>query len=167
MSDSPPRTPVRSRRRFLALPVTLALAACLGASTLAMLPDAAQAESEGKKAYWQDRYRNLLRRKAELRSQIETERALYAAANRRNYRRGPVRHEHLEKVREAEKELATVEAALETFVDDARRDGALPGWLYEVEEEQLVRTGGSDSEDVDDRGGRNPKFLSNESAEDS
>jgi len=167
MSDSTQHTPVRSRRSFLALPVTLGIAACLGVSSLALLPAVAQGEPEGKKAYWQDRYRTLLRSASELRSRIASERALYAAANRRNYRRGPVRHVHRANVRQAEEELATVESALETFADDARRDGALASWLYEVEDELLARAEnpGSDAEEIDDNAGRNPRFFSREEDE--
>ena len=41
-------------------------------------------------------------------------------------------------MQEAEKELARVEEELSTLADDARRAGALPGWLYEVEMEPVA-----------------------------
>ncbi|HEB90088.1 MAG TPA: hypothetical protein ENI85_10995 [Deltaproteobacteria bacterium] len=93
--------------------------------------------AEIEKAYWQDRYRRLRKEAARLRREIEEARTAYAAANRRNYRRGPVRHEYRAKMLEAEKELSRVEAELSTLHDEARRAGALPGWLREVEMEPV------------------------------
>ena len=94
------------------------------------------ATDDEAKSYWQEKYRSLLERRDELNEIVETERELYADANRRNYRRGKKRHIHRAKMLEAQAELEKVEAALAAFPDEARRGGALPGWLYEVEEER-------------------------------
>ena len=126
-------------------------------------PDADPVE---QKAYWQNRYRDLRSEAARLRREFERERELYADANRRNYRRGPVRHEHREKAAKAEQDLARVEAELAGFSEEARRKGALPGWLYEVEDEPIEITDSPPepeapaelAEDEDD-GGRNPLYL--------
>lgn len=160
MLESTPGFAVVSRRALLTLPLVVGLALGLAISPLSAATARAQDASAGQKTHWQDRYRTLLNRQAELRSEIDSERALYAAANRRNYRRGTVRHVHLEKVKAAEEELAGVESALEDFAEEARRAGALPGWLYEVEEEQLAKQQkAGDESDEDATAGRNPRFL--------
>jgi hypothetical protein len=111
-----------------------------------------------KESLQQD-YRDLITKADRLRDVIERERELYADANRRNYRRGKKRHVHLDAVELATRELAEVEAQLATFADDARRAGAPPGWLNEVEMEledadrlPAIGTGPGD-------GGRNPIYL--------
>jgi hypothetical protein len=91
------------------------------------------AELRTEKESWQSEYRDLISKAARLRDVIARERELYADANRRNYRRGQKRHVHLEAIDVATKELGEVEARLATFADDARRAGAPPGWLNEVE----------------------------------
>ena len=104
-------------------------------SFTALAADGVGSDSElrEKKAYWQTRYRELLSDQRELRALVAQERELYADANRRNYRRGKKRHVHRDAMLEAQAELAEVEQKLSTIEDDARRAGALPGWLYEVE----------------------------------
>jgi hypothetical protein len=92
-------------------------------------------ELRAKKVHWQTRYRDLLSRQRELHAIIGTERELYADANRRNYRRGSKRHTHRKAMLEAQAKLEKVEQKLSTIEDDARRAGALPGWLYDVEME--------------------------------
>jgi hypothetical protein len=93
----------------------------------------AEAELRADKESWQDEYRDLVTRADRLRDEIDRERELYADANRRNYRRGQKRHVHLETIDVATRELSEVEAQLATFAEDARRAGAPPGWLNEVE----------------------------------
>lgn len=116
-------------------------------------------EIREQKTYWQTRYRQLLSDRQELQALVARERELYADANRRNYRRGDKRHVHRDAMLEAQDQLAEVERALSTIRDDARRAGALPGWLNEVEfefEESRERpaiTAGPGDE------GRNPLYL--------
>ena len=86
------------------------------------------------KAYWQERYRTLLRQREIETLVIERERELYADANRRNYRRGRKRHVHRDAMHEAMVRRGLVEERLDAFREEARRAGVLPGWLYEVEE---------------------------------
>lgn len=122
----------------------------------------ASAEEAGPKSYWQERYRNLLRESEQLRATIETERELYADANRRNYRRGAKRHTHRIKLQEAEDKLRLVEAELATIADDGRRAGALPGWFYEVELENAVPASASPPDPGPGDAGRNPLYLDGE-----
>lgn len=116
------------------------------------------------KAYWQERYTKLLQQRFIEDRVIERERELYADANRRNYRRGKKRHQHRDAMLEAIARKGEVEDRLAVFKEEARRAGALPGWLYEVEDswrESLVSppaaTGdGADANSEDE--GRNPRF---------
>jgi hypothetical protein len=100
-----------------------------------MAAQANDAETRALKTFWQNKYRGLILRAAELRRTVSSERESYAEANRRNYRRGSKRHAHYDEMKKAASELATVEAELATIEDDGRRAGALPGWFYEVEME--------------------------------
>lgn len=93
-------------------------------------------EAAAEKAYWQKRYASLLDEAEVLRETVERERELYADANRRNYRRGDKRHRHRKAMLEAAARLEVVERELEALPDEARRAGALPGWLREVELER-------------------------------
>lgn len=134
-------------------------------SALAWEPAGSDPERRAEKVYWQNRYRSLLEDAARLRAEVERERELYADANRRNYRRGRKRHVHREAMQAAAERLAEVEAQLATIEDEARRAGALPGWLYEVEAELEdadgragVATGPGDE-------GRNPLYLEQEQDE--
>ncbi len=153
----------RNARKILAC--ALALLA-LAASPVAAGDDpSSEPELRATKAYWQNRYRNLLRDAARLRSEVERETELYADANRRNYRRGKKRHIHREAAKEAEQELAKVEAELATIEDDARRAGALPGWLYEVEFEMQdaeLRPGIATGPEQEQDEGRNPLYDDDE-----
>jgi hypothetical protein len=75
-----------------------------------------------------------------LRKKAEVARTAYAAANRRNYRRGTNRREQWLTANEAESDLARVEAELAGLDDEARVSGALPGWLREVKDEPTGET---------------------------
>ena len=122
---------LRGPRRLAAL---IALLAMAFAAPSSFARDDAQ--SDGMKQYWQNRYRQLLRSADELRAEIAHETELYADANRRNYRRGTKRHMHRVAAEEAKAKLDAVESKLSTIKDEGRRAGALPGWFYEVEEER-------------------------------
>ena len=119
------------------------------------------AELASEKDFWQTRYRTLFDRADTLRETIAIETELYADANRRNYRRGTKRHIHRVAAEEARAELAEVERELSTLPDEARRQGALPGWFYEVEEDRsaIVRNPALAPEPDDRDEARNPRFA--------
>ena len=118
-------------------------------------------ERGATKAYWQTRYTSLLDRAEQLRATVAEQTELYADANRRNYRRGQKRHIHRVAAEEARAELAEVERELSTLPDEARRQGALPGWFYEVEEDRsaIVRNPAPAPEPDDRDEARNPRFF--------
>jgi len=132
-------------------------------SSIAPIEVHAQTEIEdgfrGSKIYWQERYRTLRNEEARLRKKAEVARTKYAAANRRNYRRGTNRREQRLIAIEAETELVRVKEELAGLAEEARVSGALPGWLREVEDEPpagreslpKVATDGAKDQD-----GRNP-----------
>jgi len=150
------RSSSRSIARWLV--ALLSLAAMFAAPLTFARSDA---ELEGMKTYWQDRYRQLLVSADDLREEIERETELYADANRRNYRRGTKRHVHRVAIEEAEKKLAEVDRELATIKDEGRRAGALPGWFYEVEQDRadVARNPTLAPSPEDLEGGRNPKFT--------
>lgn len=125
-----------TRRRPLGRKHAARSIACLILGMFFVMPlsaAATDADDEGAKAYWQTRYRGLHADVVRLRGDIARERELYADANRRNYRRGSKRHAHREAMMKAMAELGRVEADLATIEEDGRRDGALPGWFYEID----------------------------------
>ena len=147
--------------RVLALFWVLALTAIVVPTANAAPSSETDAEIELREARerWQQQYRSLLTETARLRSEIQEGTELYAAANRRNYRRGSKRHFHREELEAAKRKLAELETELANFEDKARRGGALRGWLTQVETEfedqtrsPAVTTGPGDE-------GRNPLHL--------
>lgn len=149
--------------------IPLAAIMMSGASVLTS-PSVGQAQNvssddtDMRKAYWQGRYRELRQEIARARREVETQKTAYAEANRRNYRRGSVRHVYYEAWKKAEGELARAEEEFATIEDDARRDGALSSWFYEIEDEPIVLqpavppAGGDAAEESDEDAGRNPIF---------
>jgi len=106
----------------------------------------------------------LLRNAALLERNARRSREYYAQAQRRNYPRGGARQRLLAQAAEAEAELRTVREEIEALRVEARREGALPGWLYEVEDEEIVvpepaAPDGSDSSSDERDAGRNPLYL--------
>jgi hypothetical protein len=127
-------------RMTLVLPLISILAIAgvgFSTSTTAQAQVRSDADLEQDKAHWQGLYRKALQDVARLKRDAARHREAYAKANRRNYRRGTARHDHRLKAEEAEKALALAEKKLADFADEARRGGALPGWLYEVEDEPV------------------------------
>lgn len=114
----------------------------------------------------QRQYRDLLRNKAIFQRNAVTAREEYAEANRRNYPRGEARKQYLINEKEALDALAEVEVAIEKLHEQGRRDGALPGWFAEVEDEPLSLTQpaapAEDDDRVRDREGRNPLYFDDE-----
>jgi len=151
---------VRTRRTVAVLTSGILMLAFVGVN-LASAEDEATLRAE--KDFWQERYSSLLKRADSLEATVERERELYADANRRNYRRGTVRHVHRDAMLEAQAELAEVKAELAGIQEEGRRAGAMPGWFYEVELEREsgplrpgTETGPSDE-------GRNPLYLETDS----
>ncbi len=139
-----------------ALGVSLSLAATSASAQTAE-------EIQAQRDRWQGQYRDLLRDRLRLTANIAKSRKNYSQAQRRNYPRGGARQQFLVDVENAEKALAaTEEAILEIFVA-ARGEGVPPGWLYEVEDETIEwvqpAAPGSDSDDEEDRAGRNPIYF--------
>ena len=121
------------------------------------------ASVEEVKAEWQGRYRKLLTDAARLRRNAEAARYNYSQANQRNYPRGAARKQFLIDEENAQAELVQVEADIEKLREDGRREGALPGWFYEVEDEPLdAPQPAAPVEDPADREGRNPLYLDTE-----
>jgi hypothetical protein len=165
--------PTASRRaRFLIAPLLTLALVTTGAIIFAPVP--AQAESEedlqAQKDHWQSEYRRLLRNAAQLKENSRRSREDYAQAQRRNYPRGGARQRLMVQAEQAEADLVTVQEEIEEFRLRAQREGALPRWLYEVEDEEIVLpepaapdASMSDGEaEEDDRAGRNPLYFDEE-----
>ena len=187
-----PRTePTRHLRMIFALFSGIAL---LTTASVLVEPTSAWAQSEealqSQKEHWQSRYRSLLENAARLEHNARISRENYAQAQRRNYPRGGARQRLMLQAEQAEAELADVREEIEALHLEAQREGALPGWFYEVDDEEISipepaspDTSGSnddgrnplyaddddgrnplyaDDDDDDDDGGRNPLYADDE-----
>lgn len=160
----------RSFRAALRLATVLACLLAFGAADLLPLaagPASAQTEEEllKLKANWQERYRRLLTNRAILKNNVAKARKNYAQAQRRNYPRGGAREQFLLDAAAAEKELVGVEEEIEQIFVDARREGIVPGWLYEVDDEPIAVPAAADGADDAPDDGRNPLYANDEEAE--
>lgn len=146
----------------------VALCAPLGVALDATMATAAGSEEEQSlKEEWQRNYRGLLQERARLQRNAAAARADYKRAQRRNYPRGGAREQILRNAKEAEKGIVQVETVIEAFKVDARGAGVLPGWLYEIEEEEAeglapAAPAEEAARDDRDREGRNPIYFEDE-----
>jgi hypothetical protein len=159
--------PARSVFATLAIGLLSGLPASL--SLFVIQPSTAHAQVTGEedlqnqKEYWQDRYRRLRQDAARLERNAERARKAYALAQRRNYPRGGARQQLFQQIEDAETELESVRKEIAELPSEARRAGAMPGWLYEVEKEEVVipEPAAPDSSELaaDDCAGRNPIYC--------
>ncbi len=166
--------PVRSSRSAVAtlaiglmsgVPVALSLSAIQVPDAQAQLAE--DDDHQNQKEYWQDRYRRLRQDAARLERNAERARKAYALAQRRNYPRGGARQKLFQQIEDAEAELESVRQEIAELPTEARRAGAMPGWLYEVEEEEVVipepaAADAIDADETEDRAGRNPLYFDDE-----
>jgi len=124
--------------------------------------EAAQAET---KSQFQAEYRRLLHNAELLRQNAANARENYSKSRARRYPRGAASRQFLIDAEEAERELVEVEAEIERFKTNGQREGALPRWFYEVEDEPLgvARPAAPADRDPADLEGRNPLYLDDES----
>jgi hypothetical protein len=85
--------------------------------------------SEADRQHWVGRWEALLAKQQELSTELASARVDYRRGRRGNRGRGKDRVELLARIDKLETELAAVEQNLETFPEEARRAGALPGWF--------------------------------------
>jgi hypothetical protein len=148
--------------------LALVLLASLAIASSGFATDGAEYDGTGDptpKEQWQTEYRRLLQEKARLERNAKTARENYSQAQQRNYPRGSARQKMLVDEQEAKQGLVEVEAEIERFKRSSRQDGVVPGWYYEVEEEPMVaapQPHRDDTEDAEDREGRNPLYLDQE-----
>ncbi len=168
--STPREWPVRRIRRATAsslASVAIALGGLL-ALELAQAPTAAaetEVELRSLRDTWQNKYRGLLRERAQLRADVEAMNKAYALAQRRNYPRGGARAELKASAVRAEEQLVEVERDIEAIYGDARAAGVPPGWLAEVEDEPIeldVPAAAEDATPPEDREGRNPLYFDDE-----
>jgi hypothetical protein len=157
----------------------LASASILAATPLALLSsDTAFGQTDEElleqKGEWEGRYRNLLQNAARLERNAAAARENYTRAQKRNYPRGGARQQFLIDEQQAKDELANVRQQIEDLKLRARQEGVMPGWLYEVEDEDLSVPEPAAPDDWDpeaeadeayDREGRNPLYLEDDEDE--
>lgn len=161
-------TTSRTLSTFSRIACLLALALCVSMPGLASASDGDEGMDDSfalsEKEQWQSDYRRLLQEQARLERNAQDARENYSQARLRSYPRGAARAQFLVDEAEALKQLDVVRAEIEKFKLDSRRDGVLPGWVYEVEEEPLAapQPAAKADEEPEDREGRNPLYLDSE-----
>ena len=99
---------------------------------------ATEEETQAARDKWQERYRWLLRDQARLKQNVANLEHDYIMSQRRNYPRGPNRERLVVEKQAQQRELAQVEAEISVIYTEARAAGIPPGWLAEVEDEDLT-----------------------------
>jgi hypothetical protein len=150
-------------------PVLAATLAILGLSLcgLFLIGSDAQAqfateeETQAQRDTWQERYRWLLRDQARIKQNVANLERDYIMSQRRNYPRGANRERLVVEADAQKRELAKVEAEIAGIYAEARAAGIPPGWLSEVEDEDLTVPAAKADEDEPevDREGRNPLYF--------
>ncbi len=152
----------------LALSLGFAVATpALASDETAATPLSGEETLAEQKEHWQARYRRLLRDKARLERNIASAKNNYTLAQRRNYPRGGARERYRLDAERGEQELSRVEDDIDRLLAEGRRDGALPGWFAEVEDESFdvpepVAPAAPSARDRRDREGRNPIWFEDE-----
>jgi len=164
---SPPRAILATLAITLSSGVPATLSSFVIPLSAAHAQIAGEEELQDQKEYWQERYRRLRQDAARLERNAERARKAYAMAQRRNYPRGGARQRLIQQIEDAETELESVRKEIEELPTEARRAGAMPGWLYEVEDEEVVipepaAADAVDAEEAEARAGRNPLYLDGE-----
>ncbi|MFK7897390.1 MAG: hypothetical protein AB8G23_16240 [Myxococcota bacterium] len=118
-------------------------------------------ETQAQRDTWQERYRWLLRDQARLKQNVANLERDYIMSQRRNYPRGANRERLVVEADAQRKELRTIESEIAGIYAEARAAGIPPGWLSEVEDEDLSipAAPAEVSEPEVDREGRNPLYL--------
>jgi hypothetical protein len=123
-------------RRALVLAFLLVGAGALPSTGVAQISPTEVQQEERQKAYWQDRYRRLTERIRDAQERLEAASAeLSRARHHRTLRGGEQKLPVLGDIARAEADLMESARALEALPEEARRAGAPPGWLRELEGE--------------------------------
>ena len=152
--------PNRLGRRAVAFALAFLVALATGSAF-------AETEEEllAKRNLWQERYRVALTNRVILQNNIDKLLHNYAQAQRRNYPRGGAREAFRTQADEQKALLEETEREIFSIQEEARAAGIPPGWLAEIEDEDLTAPAapsGDDESDEIDREGRNPRFFEDE-----
>ena len=141
-----------------------AFAVLLATAFVASMGFVDSAAEEPSKEYWQSEYRALRLDIARLERNAKRARHNYERAQRRTYPRGDARKQYLIDEQDALDGVVRVKREIEDLKDRGRREGALPGWFYEVDDEPLTppepaAPDGPNAEGLEEREGRNPLYF--------
>ncbi len=161
MMSSPPFASLRPFMAAFFVLVALSAAAVFFAGSDAHAQFASEEETQAKRDEWQERYRWLLRDQARLKQNVANLERDYIMSQRRNYPRGANRERLIVEADVQRKELKGIETEIAGIYGEARVAGIPPGWLAEVEDEDLTVPAAAavDDEPEVDRAGRNPLYF--------
>jgi hypothetical protein len=114
------------------------------------------ARLEAKREEWVQKYEELRSKTQQLEADLDQARVDYSRGRSTKHLRGEGKAGLLEEIARLEKELAESQAELQAFPDEARKQGALPGWF---------RDGGDETPaaQADGGSGRDSRFGSTSS----
>ena len=122
------------RRRTAVGTVCVALIAAAAGVAGAQPPDASPEAQQ--KAYWQTLHHDIVERIRDASERLEQARGTYARVRHHRKLQDQGKLDVATEIAAAEADLRAAHAELEAFPDGARRGGALPGWLRELEDEE-------------------------------
>lgn len=107
---------------------------CVGLLSLSISGLAGAGNEDNAKAYWQERYIELLDGVASAQRDLSEGKGAYAKAKQRNRLQGAYKTEIMDAIADAETRLARWQRELDSFPDEAHRAGVPPGWLREIDD---------------------------------
>jgi hypothetical protein len=128
----------------------LATALIVGATSAAFAAD-----DDGKRAEWVRKYQSLQLQHAQLEQELEEAKIDYSRGRSRKRLRGEGKAGLVEEIARLEEEFDKVDQELANFPNEARKQGALPGWFRDLEPPVVAPQGAqpaaaSDSEPDED-----------------
>jgi len=133
------------------------------AAALLVLPasGAFAADDDSKRAEWVRKYQALQLQHAQLEQDLADAKIDYSRGRSRKRLRGEGKAGLVEEIARLEEEFDKVDQELANFPDEARKQGALPGWFRDVEPPVVAPQGAqpaaaSDSEPDDDSEAMSP-----------
>jgi hypothetical protein len=97
------------------------------------VPVGMAADDDGERQQWVQRYQELQSKHARLGKDLEQARSDYSRGRSSRHPRGEGKAALIGEIQRLEGEFEKVDRQLQDFPEEARRQGALPGWFRDVE----------------------------------
>jgi hypothetical protein len=109
-----------------------ALVSALALAVLVLPAASASAADDGKREAWVRKYQALQAQHAQLEQELDNAKIDYSRGRSTKHLRGEGKAGLIEEIARLEEEFDKVDRELMDFPDEARKQGALPGWFRDV-----------------------------------